>query len=130
MSGTLGDGPNYTTRSNTIDEVRSKCIVNIGATGAPTVLTGRSEWTFTRTGAGTYTATFPTNRAQANSGATLLAWVQLSAAKTVADIIITAIDFAAGTMSFTTALSGSLAADPANGDQLAFELTAGIAGYA
>lgn len=129
MSGTLGDGANYTVRSNCMDTVRSKCILNIGATGAPTVLTGRSEWTFTRTGTGTYTATFPTSRAQANSGATLLAWVQLSAAKTVADIIITAIDFTAGTMSFTTALSGSTAADPANGDQLAFMLDAGIAGY-
>lgn len=130
MSGTLGDGANYTVRANTIDTVISKCIVNIGATGAPTVLVGRSEWTFTRTGVGTYTATMPTNRAQANSSATLAAWVQLSAAKTVANVFITAIDFVAGTFGFTTALGAGTAADPANGDQLVFELDAGIAGYA
>lgn len=130
MSGTLGDGSNSPMKSCTPDLVSSKCIVNIGATGAPTVLAGRSEWTFTRTGTGTYTATMPTNRAQANSMAHLRGHVQLSAAKTVGNVIITAVDFAAGTFGFTTAITAGTAADPANGDQLVFELEAGIAGYA
>jgi len=127
---TLGDGSATVCRHSTPDHVSTKCIVNIGATGAPTVLTGRTEWTFTRTGIGTYTGTMPKSRSQATSGTTLRGWVQLSAAKTVGNVIFTAVDFTAGTFGFTTAITAGTAADPANGDQLAFLLDGGIAGYA
>lgn len=126
---TLGDGSNTVCRHSTPDHVSTKCIVNIGATGAPTVLTGRSEWTFTRTGTGAYTGTMPKSRSQATSGVTLRGWVTLSAAKTIGNVIITAVDYAAGTFGFTTAITAGTAADGANGDQIAFILDGGIAGY-
>jgi hypothetical protein len=95
--------------------------VNIGATGAPTVV-GTSEVTVTRAGAGSYTMTFPAMADQATSLGYVRGDIVKSAAKTVGNVIPTALDLAAGTASFTTAITAGTAADPANGDILALEI--------
>jgi len=127
MSGTAGDVPVYRGFFGTPDTFRLKAIVDIGSTGAPTVTYSHGTWTVTRTGTGTYTGTMPIAGAQSTSMATLNGRVTLSAAKTVGNVIMTAVSHTAGTFGFTTAISAGTAADPASGDQLELTLECGTA---
>jgi hypothetical protein len=108
------------------NEVGSRCNVNIGATGAPT-LVGPLGWSFTRTGVGTYDGTCPAVPAQAKSFPVLRGGILVSAAKTVTKVIITAYSPTAGTFSFTLVQSAATAAEAANGDILWFKLEASTA---
>jgi hypothetical protein len=94
--------------------------VNIGASGAATVV-GTAEVTCVKNTTGIYDCTFPPMPAQATSLGFLKGGVVKSAAKTVSKIIVTAIDLAAGTATFTTALTAGTAAEPASGDILWLE---------
>lgn len=94
-------------------------IVNIGATGAPTVAKSPdAKFNCTRTSTGLYALTFPPGKN---------AWVHvslLSAANTVVSWNLSALDANAGTASFRT-LAGTNAAavtDPANGDKLLIQI--------
>lgn len=121
--GHFGNKGGYPTRSTFKETLRERVIVNIGAAGAPTLVAGApQDWSFTRTGVGTYTMTFPGGMTQALHVPVLRGEVQLSAAKTVSKVIFTALDLSAGTASFTTALTSGTAADPASGDILTFSL--------
>lgn len=128
MATQLGSVSMYRTYDGTHDTVRLRVQVNIGATGAPTVV-GRSDLiAVTRSGTGTYTATFPQMAAQATSLGSFHPRVVLSAAKTVGTCIVTALDLGAGTASFTTALTGGTAADPASGDILEIVIVGNFTG--
>ena len=87
-------------------------IVDIGATGAPTVSRSPdAAFTVTRSAAGTYAITYPKGRR---------AWVEvsfLSAAKTVTNWLLTAIDATAGTAIIKT-LVGMTDTDPASGNKV------------
>lgn len=123
MPDPIGGVSQYFPSLSTIREkLNVECQVNIGATGAPTVV-GTTQITVTRTGTGTYTMTFPPMSAQATSLGKVRGHVVLSAAKTVGNVIITALDLAAGTAGFTTAITAGTAADPANGDILSLEVS-------
>jgi len=121
MSAVLGSMQKFPGWHNVRDWTCIHVQVNIGATGAPTVV-GTGEVTVTRSGTGTYTMTFPPMPAQSLSLGSVRGRVVLSAAKTVGNVIMTALDLAAGTAGFTTAITAGTAADPANGDILGLEI--------
>jgi len=123
----LAQHKNFPAWSNVRDMVFLRVQVNIGASGAPTVV-GTGDVTFTRSSAGVYTMTFPPMPAQSLSLGSVRGRVALSAAKTVGNVIITALDLAAGTAGFTTAITAGTAADPANGDILEFEISGNCSG--
>lgn len=129
MARALGDMPKLPTWDCSADTVRLRVQVNIGATGAPTVV-GLGDITVTRGGTGSYTMTFPPMAAQAVSLGSVKGYVVLSAAKTVSKVIVTALNLTAGTASFTTALTSGTAADPANGDILQLEVLGNSSGVA
>lgn len=120
--GLLGDTQRNVQRSNIDNVVRRWCLINIGATGAPTVAPAAvTAITVTRTGAGTYNVTFPAQLSTATCY--VRAYVVLSAATTVAQATITAFSQTAGTATFVTALNAAgTAVDPANGDILMLEV--------
>lgn len=87
----------------------------IGASGAPGTIAGAPGFTFTRTGAGTYTGTMPKV-----VDIYFNAINCISAAGTVIDGTFTAVSASAGTFAFTTRNAAGTATDPANGDTLTF----------
>lgn len=87
----------------------------IGATGAPGTIEGTPGFTFTRTGAGTYTGTFPKAVSIYFAAPSVI-----SAAGTVIDATFTALSAANGTFALTTRNAAGTATDPANGDILTF----------
>jgi len=109
-------------RTNNPNAILWQAYVAIGASGAPTVSQnggGTGPITLTRTGAGTYTGTFPIMAASTTSIAYVEVGVALSAAITVAKAVVTAFSPTAGTFGFTVSLNtAGTAVDPANGDAL------------
>ena len=124
-SAVLGGPTSYPVKSQLRDSILIRCNVNIGATGAPTLISPPG-WTIVRNSAGNYSITFPAVPAQANSIPVLRGGILKSAASTVSKIVITAFSETAGTATFVTALTSATAVDPANGDilWLEFEATA------
>lgn len=129
MARVIGDQNKWMAYACKRDTVASKAIVDIGATGAPTVNSGSDpDWTVTRASAGVYNITFPPTPAQNICGSELCAWISLSSAVTVTTATVTAVNYTAGTATIRTTLGGATAADPASGDQFCIELTAGLSG--
>lgn len=127
MAKQLGDVQKWPLFGAYRDQVIYPVIVNIGATGAPT-LVGGADWTIVRNSAGNYSVTFPPTVAQATSLTRLKGGIVKSAASTVTKIVVTAFSETAGTATFVTALTSATAVDPANGDILWLELVGGSAG--
>lgn len=130
VGGLLGDSQRAVRRSNVLNDVARRAYIAIGATGAPTVTSpvdaSGGVIGCTRSGAGTYAITFPVLAAVATSVPVIRAWVVLSAAATVAQANFTAFAPTSGTATMVTALNAAgTAVDPANGDVLCIELTAG-----
>lgn len=121
IMGTLLDG--YM-RSNINQMYSRRVLVNIGATGAPTLSPASGTgFGITRSSAGTYALTFPA--LPSGGTAYVKVGVALSAATTVSQATVTAFSGTAGTATFVTALNAAgTAVDPANGDILWIELTA------
>lgn len=84
-----------------------RCTIDIGASGAPTV-SGDSDVSFTRTGAGTYTVSYP-----ACAAASILPSVGKSS--TLTSVRCSAKSATAGTATLVT-LATATATDGANGD--------------
>lgn len=121
VGGPLGDTQRDVTRTNIQNTVCRWCLVNIGATGAPTIAPTGTVFGISRSGTGTYALTFPAHLSANN--AFLRVTVALSAATTVAQATVTAFSQTAGTATFVTALNAAgTAVDPANGDILAVQL--------
>jgi hypothetical protein len=121
IMGTVLDG--YV-RTNINGTYIRRTNVTIGATGAPT-LSGASSSGFgiSRNSTGSYALTFPA----LPSGITsyVRAGVALSAATTVAQVVVTAYSATGGTATLITALNtAGTPVDPANGDVLWIELVA------
>jgi hypothetical protein len=105
-------------RSSNPSTVRFVAWVAIGATGAATVSqNGGTYITCTKNNTGIYTMTFPPFAVSTTSMCSVNVRVTKSAAITVVDALVTAIDPAAGTATFKTLLADA-AAEPANGDTL------------
>lgn len=123
-----GNGQFYPMRAARRDWVKLRALVAIGTTGAPT-LTGDHGITIARDDTGDYDITFPVF--PTGSGCVVKVGVALSAAATVTNAVVTALDTAAGTATFlTTAISGDpgeeAAADPADGDVLWIEIEGSV----
>ena len=121
MADPFGSLQHFSARSNQREAVKLLVQVNIGASGAATVV-GTNQITCAKNTTGIYDCTFPVMTAQATSLGFLKAGVVKSAAKTVTKAIVTALDLSAGTATFTTAASAGTAAEPANGDILWIEV--------
>jgi hypothetical protein len=125
MAINIGDLGQYPLRARR-DSVLARALIDIGATGAPTV-SGDQGITITRTGVGTYTGTFPPCPTDTVALPTLDIRVQKSAAATVAQCLITALSMTAGTCSFQVYLNtAGTPVEAANGDRLVFELISGV----
>jgi hypothetical protein len=125
MAINVGDLGQYPIRARR-DSVLARALIDIGATGAPTV-SGDQGIAITRTGVGTYTGTFPACPTDTLSLPTLDIRVQKSAAVTVAGVVITALSMTLGTVSFQVYLNtAGTPVEAANGDRLVFELISGV----
>ena len=105
----------YPALDNNPDRVHFGFRLPIGAAAAPgTQQYGGAGWTFTRTGAGAYSFTFPKV-----VGLTLQIRVE-SAAATVQDVILQTLNLSTGAGTFVTTNGAGVATDPASGDALHF----------
>lgn len=121
VGGQLGTTQADVTRTNLQYSIRRWCLVNIGATGAPTLSPSTTVFGITRNSTGSYAITFPAHLA-ANTAA-LRVTVVLSAAQTVSQANVTAFSQTSGTATVITALNAAATpVDPANGDILMIEL--------
>lgn len=125
QGGILGDAMLRTVRTNIQGTLQRRVLVNIGATGAPTLSPTGTAFGISRSGTGTYALTFPALTQPSSPTAYVKVGIALSAATTVSQATVTAFSASAGTATFVTALNAAgTAVDPANGDILWIELWA------
>ena len=107
----------YPLACNNPERVLQSFRLPIGASGAPgTLQSGGAGWAFTRTGAGTYTFTFP-------KAVDAVFNIQIeSNAGTVIDVTLSTISASAGTGGMVTRNAAGAATDPASGDVLHFQV--------
>ncbi len=126
MANTLGDYAPAPVRATGINTVISRCVVAVGATGAPTADADQG-WTVTRNSTGSYAIVFPA--VSANARAILMHGIGVSAAATVARTYASALALTSGTATLITYLNtAGTPVDPANGDSFWLELHATIGG--
>lgn len=120
-----GDGNLTPARDSLTNTVRRRVHVDIGASGAATVF-GDANITVVKNTTGVYDVTFPPIADYTLTSPQLFVDVQKSAVPTVAGCVVTAVDFAAGTARFSTFLATpGTPVQPASGDKLVLEITAG-----
>lgn len=122
----FGDGSQYPMKAATPATLLRRAVIDIGATGAPTVNTDPGIGV-TRNTTGLYDVTFNPIADYTKTLPVLEVGVLKSAATTVAGAVIVAFSPTNGTAQFRTFLATpGTGVDPANGDQLWLELKAGI----
>lgn len=116
MTTTAGDTDRRPATVVSRTTVKQWAVVDIGATGAPTVADSSRGVTITRTGAGAYTLAF----LPATGGLGL----KVRAIKTATIIAVTntAVDLTAGTATIVCRVGAGTATDPASGDKLLIEV--------
>lgn len=121
VGGFYGDDLRGLRRTQFNDIIERRASVAIGASGAATV-TGTGI-TCVKNTTGVYDVTFPAMAATSGVPFTLRVWIVQSAAVTVANAVIKAVSFTAGTAQFTTSLNtAGTPVEPASGDILAIEV--------
>jgi hypothetical protein len=95
--------------------IESRCRITFGASSITAQLPDDPAITFTRTGAGTYTLTFP-----AGIDVEIYSTNILSPALTVNGSVLTAVNASAGTATMKITGGAGVATDPATGDIIQF----------
>lgn len=113
------------------DRMLMACTVDIGASGAATVVGAGAGITCVKSATGVYDVTFPAVPPNATTVAYLKAGIKMSATPTVSQATVLAFSETAGTAQFKTALNAAATGvEPASGDKLWIEVWAGYTGIA
>lgn len=125
---TFGEGSLYPVKAGTPDTINRRMVIDIGATGAPTVF-GDAGMGCTRNAVGLYDITFPPIADYTKTLPVLDAGINKSAATTVAGVAKPAFNPGAGTAQIRLYLATpGTAVEAASGDQIWVEIKAGGSG--
>lgn len=123
-----GDGSTYPMKSGTMDTISRRMVIDIGATGAPTVF-GDPGMGATRNTVGVYDITFPPIADYTKTLPILDAGINKSAATTVAGVAKLAFAPGSGTAQIRLYLATpGTGVEAASGDQIWIEINAGGSG--